>query len=82
MTFALSVLQDGVHGRKTCKDKEPPPELDAAIQSFASNLTEEDVALVSQKERSCFAQDLRNMTYDFSVFKDRYGEPVLFNSLP
>lgn len=67
---------------KLVKTRNLHPELDAAIQSFASNLTEDDVALVSQKERSCFAQDSRNMTNDFSVFKDRYGEPVLFNSLP
>ena len=67
---------------KLVKTRNLHPELDAAIQSFASNLTEDDIALVSQKERSCFAQDSRNMTNDFSVFKDRYGEPVLFNSLP
>ena len=67
----------GFTAAKLVKTRNLHPELDAAIQSFASNLTEDDVALVSQKERSCFAQDSRNMINDFSVFKDRYGEPVL-----
>ena len=62
---------------KLVKTRNLHPELDAAIQSFASNLTEDVVAVVSQKERGCFAQDSRNMTNDVSVFKDRYGEPVV-----
>ena len=55
---------------KLVKTRNLHPELDAAIQSFASNLTEDNVALVFQEERSCFAQDSRNMTNDFSIFKD------------
>ena len=62
---------------KLVKTRNLHPELDAAIQSFASNVTEDDVALVSQEERSCFAQDSRNMTNDFSIFKDHYSVLVM-----
>ena len=56
---------------KLVKTRNLHPELDATIQSFAS---EDDVALISQEKRSCFAQDSRNMTDDF---KDRYGVLVM-----
>ena len=62
---------------KLVKTRNLHPKLDAVIQSFASNLAEDDVALISQEERSCFAQDSWNMTNDFSIFKDHYGEPVI-----
>ena len=62
---------------KLVKTRNLHPELDAAIHSFASNFTEDVIALISQEERRCFAQDSRSMTNDFSIFKDRYGVLVM-----
>ena len=45
MTFALLVCKMGFTTVKLVKTRNLHPELDAAIQFFASNLTEDDVAL-------------------------------------